>query len=125
MTEALRDLRYERSEFVLKRLDDLNKEKISKKLEGAPMELRALGLPLAVTSWDRDRMRAITQLVSDWLYNAWGLLPHRPTPQRAIALVQALQEDAKAAPGLFSAAEIEATEIVQTAKILVGALKED
>jgi hypothetical protein len=125
MTDSIRDLRYERSKFVLQRLDQLRSERIAKKLESAPMEVRALGLLLAVARWDRDDLNAIAQLVADWLYNEWGLLPHRATPQGGLALLGALQNDAKTAPRIFSAAEIEAVQIVQTAKVVVGALKQD
>lgn len=116
-----RDLRYDRSRFVLPWLRRLGVERTAKKLESAPMEVRSLGLPLAVTGWDRDQFKDITQLVADWLYAHWGLLPDREAPQDAVGLLRALEEDSDGATHLYSAAETEAIEIVQTAKILVGA----
>lgn len=112
-----RDLRYDRAAFVLKRLDRI--ERLADRLKSAPMEVRRLGLLLAVAGWGRDlKTEPLTQFLADWLYNEWGLLPHRPTPQGSLALLRALDEDGTREPAARSAAEVEAEDLLQTAKVL-------
>lgn len=113
------DLRYERSRYVMERLKTV--EPLADRLQSAPMEVRRMGLPLAVAGWDRSRDTELVRLVADWLYGRWGLLPARPVPQGAVALLRALEEDEITSGPARSAAEREAEELLQAAKVLADA----
>lgn len=113
------DLRYERCRYVMGRLKTV--EAMADRLQSAPMEVRRLGLPLAVAGWDRSREPELVRLVSDWLYGRWGMLPARPAPQDAVALLLALEEDDVTNGPARSAAEREAEELLQAAKVLADA----
>lgn len=113
------DLRYERSRYVMERLKTM--EALADRLQSAPMEVRRLGLPLAVAGWDRARDTELVRLVAGWLYGRWGMLPSRPAPQDAVALLRALEEDDVTSGPARSAAEREAEELLQAAKVLSDA----
>lgn len=113
------DLRYDRSRYVMERMKTV--EALADRLQSAPMEVRRLGLPLAVAGWDRSRDTELVRLVTGWLYGRWGLLPNRPLPQDAIALLRALEEDDVTSGPARSAAEREAEEVLQAAKVLADA----
>lgn len=113
------DLRYERSRYVMEHLAAV--EALADRLKSAPMEVRRLGLPLAVAGWDGSPDAELVRLVADWLYGRWGLLPDRPVPQGAVALLRALEEDGVTAGPARSAAEREAEELLQAAKVLAVA----
>jgi hypothetical protein len=114
-----RDLRYARSAYVMERLRVV--EAMADRLQSAPMEVRRLGLPLAVAAWDRDRKPELVRLVAGWLYGGWGMLRGRAVPQDAVALLGALGEDEAAGGAVLSAAEREAEELMQAAKVLADA----
>ncbi len=112
-----RDLRYDRGVFALERLETL--EPLADRLPPAPMEVRRLGLALAIAGWERNGASSLVQFVADWLYGRWGLLPPRSTPQGAVALLRSLEDDKALSDAIRSALEVE--EVLQVAKVLVGA----
>ncbi len=116
-----RDLRYARSAYAMRNLSTLKAERIAERLKSAPLEVRRLGLPLAVAGWDRENKPELVTLVAGWLYGEWGMLPQRAVPQSAVALLRALEEDDMTLSAVRSAAEIEAEEMLQAAKVLAGA----
>lgn len=114
-----KDMRYQRSAYVMARLRVI--EAMADRLQSAPLEVRRLGLPLAVAGWDRESKPELVRLVAEWLFGDWGMLPGRPVPQTAVALLGSLFEMDKANRGVMSVAEHEAEAVLQAAKVLAGA----
>ncbi len=122
--DRIRDLRYDRSRFVLEHLRQFQSAR--DELKSAPMEVRRLGLPLAIAGWaQRPNSQRLVPLVSEWLFKDWGMLRAGSPPPTAVALLRALEELAKDAPMVRSAAEIEAEELLQAAKVLTDGANRD
>lgn len=119
MNRKTRDLRYARTAYVLERLRTV--EAMADRLQAAPLEVRRLGLPLAVAGWDREGRPDLVRLVAEWLYGRWGMLPDRAVPETALALLQALEKDEITSSSARSAAEREAEEVLQAAKVIADA----
>jgi len=117
------DLRYDRCRYALDHLAEFRTAR--DELKSAPMEVRRLGLPLAIATWARrPGSQRLVPLLATWLFQEWGMLSGS-TPQTVRALLDSLEEAGRRAPLIRSAAELEAEELMQTAKVLTEGTEGD
>jgi hypothetical protein len=119
------DMRYARSAYAMAELATLTAPRVAERLQAAPMDVRRLGLPLALAGWEREGRAELVSLVAGWLFGGdggWGMAPAPPVaPRGAVALLKALEALERSDPGLRSAVETEAERILQAAKVLADA----
>jgi hypothetical protein len=117
-----RDLANERARFLLDAARVDRVKRLVDPLKDAPLRLRRLGLPVAVATWSREGHDALIRILADWLFEGWGMLEQGTVPQGSVALLDRLVMIDEKAPLLRSAAEVEAEQLLQTAKVLAAAL---
>lgn len=115
------DLKSERSNYIVRNLSAF-KPSTHKSLKDAPLMIRRMGLPLALAYWAKDGDQTLVLLISKWIFKHWKMITGKVPPQTLSSLLVTLEQLDNESRTLRSAVEIEAEQLLQTAKMISVAI---